>query len=118
MKAFGAATITIVLLLTGCANSTPESPQPSSTATPSPTPTASVSGEAAFVEQFRAQNPDAARATDAQWLAVGDSVCEALEAGASPNQVVDSMQGSNVSAAEAASAIVLAATTLCPEFAR
>lgn len=95
-----------VLVITGCA----------STPVEQPTPTPTQDAESAFIEQFRGANPDAGRATDEQWLTVAESVCAAFEAGASANQIVDSMQGSSLDADEAASVVVIASQTICPEF--
>lgn len=95
------------LLLTGCAGQAEATPKPTVSATP----------EDAFATELREQVPDYDRATDQQWLEVGQAVCKAYDAGATPNQVVDSMQGQNVTADEAAALVVIAAETLCPEYA-
>lgn len=106
----------MALLLAGCAaqsdaSSPSDSPSPdASETTPTPTP------EEAFLSEFHATNPDADRGTDQQWLDLANSVCSAYDAGASPNQVVDSMQGSSLDANEAASIVVLSAQYLCPEY--
>lgn len=103
----------VALMLTGCAGQTDAagtSAEAPATQTPEPT------SEEAFLTEFRATNPDADRATDEQWLNIANSVCDAYEAGASPNQVIDSMQGSSMDADEAASIVVLSAQYLCPEF--
>lgn len=109
------AVVGIALLLTGCSSE----PEPTATATPETTAASTepaASPESAFLTEFRSTNPDADRGTDEQWLNLGQSICDALEAGASPNQIVDSLQDGNADADEAASAIVLAAEHLCPEF--
>jgi hypothetical protein len=97
---------TTALLLAGCAGQAPEASGPTATTTPAD----------AFESQLRENMDDYDRATDGQWLEVGTTVCEAYEAGATPNQVIDSMQGSSVSAEEAAALVIVAAATLCPEF--
>lgn len=111
MKTWGkiAAMTASLLVLAGCSAGTPRP------AADSPTPTPTQTADEQFVAAFRDQNADADRGTDAQWLAVGHSVCDALDAGASPNQVVDTMQGSSLDATEAASSITLAVEYLCPE---
>lgn len=99
----------VALLLTGCAGAEESAP-----ATPTAVDTAEA--EATFLEQLQTAIPDHARATTAQWLDVGNSICAAYEEGATPNQVVDSMEGSNLSADEAAAVVVISAETLCPEY--
>lgn len=97
----------IALLLTGCAAQTSDAAKPTATTTPA----------GAFETELREHVTDYDRATDEQWLEVGKAVCEAYEAGATPNQVIDSMQGQNVTADEAAALVIVAAETLCPEYA-
>lgn len=108
VKKLGIIGVAAVLLLTGCASTA----EPALTASEAPV----VVGPDAFIDAFRVANSGADRATDDQWIAVGDSVCTALEAGATPNQTIDEMQGSTLSAEEAASAVLLATEHLCPEF--
>lgn len=107
------AAAALVLMLSGCAASPAVDPTNSDVETP----TTDLSPEEAFLSEFRDANPDADRATDEQWLAVGDSVCEAFESGASANEIVDTMQDSSLDPTEAASIVVSAAFHLCPEFA-
>lgn len=104
MKKVAAVAFSAVLLA-GCA------PTP---AQESETPSASPAEQ--LIDEFRAANPDADRATDEQWLDVAQSVCEAFESGATANQIVDSMQGSSLDANEAGSMVVLSAEYLCPEY--
>lgn len=102
------------LMLTAC-GTTPETATESTQ--PSPTAPAELPPEAGFIAEFRAQNPDADRATDAQWLDVATAICDSLDTGATPNEIIDSMGGGTVTPEEAASAIVIATETMCTEHA-
>lgn len=101
--------IAVGMLLAGCAGTNEPAPAQTTAAT-------TAQAEAAYLEDLQAAIPDHARATTAQWLDIGNAICAAYEEGASPNQVVDSMQGSNLTADEAAAVIVISADKLCPEY--
>lgn len=107
MKLF--AVIAATLLLAGCAGTEESAPAPSATVT-------KAQAEATYLEELQEAIPDHARATTAQWLDVGNSICAAYKEGVSPNEVIDSMQGSNLTADEAAAVVVLSAKNLCPEY--
>lgn len=114
-KLFATATISGCILLAGC-TAAPDAAEP--TPTPTPKQATNQTPNEAYVTAYRATNPDATRATDEQWLELGQAACDALAAGASPGQVTGQMlQGDTLTADEAASAVLLATEHLCPAYA-
>lgn len=98
------------LLLTGC--SATSEPEPAATGEVAE---ATATPEDEFIEAFRSENPNSDRADDETWLGIATAICNALDNGASPNQIIDTMQGDDTDPEEMASLLLLSIEHLCPE---
>jgi hypothetical protein len=91
----------------------PKLPPPSPTAGAEATP--GLSDADLFLTAARAVAPDLAVVDDSTLTNLGESVCNAFDAGATSGMVAKTMLGSGMDATAAGAVVGAATSTLCPE---